>query len=251
MPLHGRRRHPPDDPPPPSPPESPPLSPPSSELSRPKIQVLIRSFWSENLDHEFFLIRGLVDQFPFVSMDIEFPGAVIRHYQHYSDPGDLYQTLEYNVDAPKLTQFDISSDDHAPNSIDLLCNQGIDFEHTRKFGVAAARFAKLMVSYVLVCNNDVTYITFHSGYDWVPHQDHHLEGSPWKPQGFSEHVEGILWGPVLSGGDVFSTRVYFNGEECSLPDIIPRGVAVWGRRSWCSWLWVYWFVFSCGNSEPE
>ncbi|KAK6152270.1 hypothetical protein DH2020_014905 [Rehmannia glutinosa] len=129
-------------------------------------------------------------------MDTEFPGVVFRHHKHYSDPLDHYQTLKSNVDALKLIQvgitlsdsfgnlpdlgcpdrcyiwefnfcdFDISSDDHAPNSIDLLRHQGVDFESNRKFGICASRFAELMVSSGLVCNEDVTYITFHSGYDF-------------------------------------------------------------------------------------
>ncbi|GFP82697.1 probable ccr4-associated factor 1 homolog 9 [Phtheirospermum japonicum] len=199
---------PPDEPPPlpespPLLPESPPcvtaLLPPSPsavESVHSKTKVLIRSVWSENLDHEFSLIRDLVDQFPFVSMDTEFPGVVFRHHNHYSGPLDLYQTLKSNVDALKLIQvgitlsdvygnlpdlgcpdrrfiwefnfcdFDIASDDHAPNSIDLLRHQGVDFEFTHKFGVTVSRFAELMVSSGLVCNDSVTYITFHSGYDF-------------------------------------------------------------------------------------
>lgn len=158
--------------------------------------ILIRSVWSGNLEYEISLIRDLIDRYPFVSMDTEFPGVVFRHHNRYSDPLELYQTLKLNVDALKLLQvgitladesgnlpncgfegrryiwefnlcdFDLSFDAHSPTSIDLLRHQGFDFESTRKYGVTVSRFAEVMMSSGLVCNNDVTYITFHSGYDF-------------------------------------------------------------------------------------
>ncbi|CAA0825688.1 Probable CCR4-associated factor 1 homolog 11 [Striga hermonthica] len=42
-----------------------------------------------------------------------------------------------------FSDFDISSDDYAPNSINLLRNQGVDFEHPRKFSVGSARMLRV------------------------------------------------------------------------------------------------------------
>ncbi|KAL0337048.1 UNVERIFIED_CONTAM: putative CCR4-associated protein [Sesamum calycinum] len=164
-----------DDPPPRPPPPPLPLSPTSGtpsllpslsgvEFDYSKKPVLIRSVWSKNLEYEFSLIRSLIDQYPFVSMDTEFPGITLSDSSgNLPDLGcpDRRFIWEFN-----FRDFDISRDDHAPNSIDLLRHQGIDFESTRKFGVSISHFAELMMSSGLVCNENVTYITFHSGYDF-------------------------------------------------------------------------------------
>ncbi|KAG9159114.1 hypothetical protein Leryth_017572 [Lithospermum erythrorhizon] len=119
-------------------------------------------------------------------MDTEFPGVVYRQDYRSIDPFDHYQTLKSNVDALKLIQvgitltdefgnlpdlglnnnrfiwefnladFDLVNDDHVPASIDLLRQQGINFDKNRKDGIKCSRFGDLMMSSGLVCNDYVT-----------------------------------------------------------------------------------------------
>nr|GEY38609.1 probable CCR4-associated factor 1 homolog 11 [Tanacetum cinerariifolium] len=117
-------------------------------------------------------------------MDTEFPGVVFKpsykHPKHHgrNQPLEHYKLLKSNVDFLNLIQlgltltdengnlpcmdgsnngqrviwefnfkeFDVARDAHAPESIELLRRQGIDFEKNKVDGVDCVKFAELMMS---------------------------------------------------------------------------------------------------------
>lgn len=59
-----------------------------------------------------------------------------------------------------------SDDTYAQESIDLLTNSGIDFKKHQEHGIDVVEFGELLISSGLILMDNVTWISFHSGYDF-------------------------------------------------------------------------------------
>ncbi|KAF2307695.1 hypothetical protein GH714_030885 [Hevea brasiliensis] len=170
---------------------------PTQSTRRP---VEVRSVWADNLESEFKLIRSIIDRYPLIAMDTEFPGIVVRPaaddpYNRHRDPKAHYLNLKANVDMLNLIQvgltiadhegnlpdlgtnscyiwefnfrdFDVLRDAHAHDSVEMLRSQGIDFEKNRQCGIELVKFAELMMSSGLVLNDSVSWVSFHGAYDF-------------------------------------------------------------------------------------
>lgn len=158
--------------------------------------IHIREVWNDNLEAEFALIREIVDNYPYIAMDTEFPGVVIRPIRNFESATERnYQTLKANVDLLKLIQlgltfsdengnlptcgtnkyciwqfnfrdFNLNRDVYAQDSIELLSLSGINFRKNNENGVSAMKFSELLMSSGVVLNDSVHWVTFHSAYDF-------------------------------------------------------------------------------------
>jgi len=63
-------------------------------------------------------------------------------------------------------EFRLHSDVYAHESIDLLQQSGIDFGVMTRGGCCVRRFAELLITSGVVLNERVSWLTFHSGYDF-------------------------------------------------------------------------------------
>jgi CCR4-NOT transcription complex subunit 7/8 len=153
--------------------------------------VEIRDVWSSTLDDDMATIRELVERYPYVAMDTEFPGVVAKPLGDQYGSGFAYAQLQCNVDLLKIIQlgisfcdaagktpeegcycfqfnfrFDLDEDMYAEDSIQLLKESGIDFARHAAEGVDVQRFGELVMMSGLVLCDDVKWISFHSGYDF-------------------------------------------------------------------------------------
>jgi CCR4-NOT transcription complex subunit 7/8 len=152
--------------------------------------IEIRDVWAHNLHSEFAVVREVVQRYPYVAMDTEFPGVPMRPVTEYESSEYQYQTLRCNVDCLKIIQiglafsdgdghfapgcpcwqfnfeFSLSSDMYAKDSIELLRNSGINFERHEREGINVAEFGELLMVSGLVLVPEVSWVTFHSSYDF-------------------------------------------------------------------------------------
>uniref|UniRef100_A0A2P2MM76 poly(A)-specific ribonuclease n=1 Tax=Rhizophora mucronata TaxID=61149 RepID=A0A2P2MM76_RHIMU len=158
--------------------------------------IQIREVWYDNLEEELAHIRGIVDDYPYIAMDTEFPGVVLQPVGNFKNINEYhYQTLKDNVNMLKLIQlgltfsneqgnlptcgtekycvwqfnfreFNVNEDVFANDSIELLRQSGIDFKKNNEKGIDVMRFGELLMSSGIVLNDSVQWVTFHSGYDF-------------------------------------------------------------------------------------
>ncbi|CAL1712732.1 unnamed protein product [Somion occarium] len=151
----------------------------------------IREVWAPNLEIEMRNIRDLIEKYPYVAMDTEFPGVVARPIGSFKTSSDYhYQTMRCNVDLLKIIQvgitladedgnypqdvstwqfnfhFSVNEDMYAPESIELLQKSGIDLQRHEELGIEPNDFAELMITSGLVLLDETKWISFHSGYDF-------------------------------------------------------------------------------------
>ncbi|KAJ6393057.1 hypothetical protein OIU77_022523 [Salix suchowensis] len=130
--------------------------------------ILIREVWNDNLEEEFARIREIVDDFPYIAMDTEFPGIVLRPVGNFKNSNDYhYQTLKDNVDMLKLIQLGLTFSDEQGNLPTCGTDKvGLTFKKNNENGIDAVRFGELLMSSGIVLNDNVYWVTFHSGYDF-------------------------------------------------------------------------------------
>lgn len=69
----------------------------------------IREVWADNVEEEMANLRRIIEQYPYVAMDTEFPGIVARPIGTFKGSSDYhYQTLRCNVDLLKLIQLGLT-----------------------------------------------------------------------------------------------------------------------------------------------
>ncbi|CDW81835.1 caf1-domain-containing protein [Stylonychia lemnae] len=153
----------------------------------------IRNVWVENFEIELPIISELLDKFPYVAMDTEFPGVVIDEISEAFRNSDQreYLKIKANVDILKIIQvgitlsdengnlpepvstwqfnfnFDIDTENKSTTSINLLQNCGIDFQKLKRHGIHPLYFAEKVITSGLILNDRVHWICFHGCYDFA------------------------------------------------------------------------------------
>ena len=113
----------------------------------------IRNVWKQNLKQEMATLRDLVEEYPYIAMDTEFPGIVARPIGQFTTKADYhYQTLRCNVDLLKMIQLGITlfKPDGSFTScrLDHLFEASLHVRHSSTLHVAVQFQVLLRIRYV-------------------------------------------------------------------------------------------------------
>lgn len=154
--------------------------------------VIISDVWADNLEEVMEYIMQLVEEYPIIAMDTEFPGVVVKLVGPFKSQSEYhYQTLHSNVNMLKIIQlgltfsdregrlpkngrctwqfnfkFNLKEDTYAEDSIKLLIDSGIDFHKHQESGIEVDRFAEMLMTSGIVLSEDVRWVSFHGAYDF-------------------------------------------------------------------------------------
>jgi CCR4-NOT transcription complex subunit 7/8 len=153
------------------------------------ISSKIKDVYSHNLEIEIKKISELLDKYPVVSIDTEFPGIIYQDNSGQCTPEIIYSYLKKNVDQLKIIQLGITLSDANGNypsdvntwqfnfdfnvekeranieSINLLVSSGINFDSLCRYGISVSKFSEAIMCSGLILNDNITWITFHGSYD--------------------------------------------------------------------------------------
>lgn len=138
------------------------------------------------------LVRRLARNSRFVAVDTEFPGVVAKVFGEYTNSFEqAYHNIKVNIDMLRPIQigfsffgergqsvdlvstvqfnlkWNVDNETHAADSIQLLELCGIDFEKLKMNGVELQEFAEAFLASGLALNENITWIGFHSAYDFA------------------------------------------------------------------------------------
>jgi len=154
-------------------------------------EITLHEVWCNNLEEEFSAMRDLIDDYPYVAMDTEFPGVVYTPIGQFKSKEDFnYQQLLANVNMLKLIQvgftlvntegqlppnkdvwqfnfhFSLADDSCSMESGELLREAGIDFNKHQSEGILMEDFGELLTTSGLLVDKNITWLTFHSSFDF-------------------------------------------------------------------------------------
>lgn len=150
----------------------------------------IRNVWKHNLEEEIELLSEKIQEYPYISMDTEFPGVIAKPIGTFSTQTlYTYNQLRCNVSLLSLIQLGVSLSNEkgekpvpstwqfnfhfdkegsmsAQESMHILEQAGIDFNRLHKDGINIEIFAELITTSGLLMNKALKWISFHSSYDF-------------------------------------------------------------------------------------